>query len=149
MGISSSRAFKRQRDAVRAALDLADHDVVRVLGRARVRSVGPNEAIIVEGDEADAMYVIVHGKFEVAVRKPDGGLKPLRVLGAGTCVGEMGLLEGAPRRATVTCRTDEGEVIVLTAPDVRYLLDGAQGARIGLAETAAERAVQLNRAIPA
>ncbi len=140
-----SRAVRRQCEAVREALGVPEHDVARIMSRARARTTGPNEVLIAQGEIADEMYIIVRGKFEVAVVGEDGRAKPLRVLGSGTCVGEMGLLEGTPRRATVTCRTDEGEVLALSATDVRYLLDGAGDARRSLRGKVDERQEQLAR----
>lgn len=54
-----------------------------------------------QGDPTDALYVIISGRLEV-VR--DGEL--VRELGAGDVVGELGVLTGAPRQASVRARRD-------------------------------------------
>jgi small-conductance mechanosensitive channel/CRP-like cAMP-binding protein len=61
--------------------------------------------LIVQGDEGDSMFVMVEGLVDVYVRQ-DGG-RPIRVgqIGPGQFFGEMSLLTGAPRSATVTAAT--------------------------------------------
>jgi hypothetical protein len=60
------------------------------------------EAIVTEGDEADALYVIVSGRVDVKSRGEAGVEQHIRVMEAGTYFGEIGVLEKIPRTATVT-----------------------------------------------
>jgi hypothetical protein len=60
-------------------------------------SATAGQVLIREGDRADALYVLSGG--EVAVQS---GGRTLATLGAGSWFGELGLLEGVPRTATVT-----------------------------------------------
>ena len=53
------------------------------------------------GDESEAMYVILTGEVEVAVPGQDGKDVWLARIGAGSLVGEMGVLDGGPRSADV------------------------------------------------
>lgn len=53
-----------------------------------------------QGDGADAAYVILQGKAEVAIETPQGELK-VAELGQNALVGEMGILSDSPRSATV------------------------------------------------
>ncbi|MBI3745493.1 MAG: cyclic nucleotide-binding domain-containing protein [Chloroflexi bacterium] len=57
--------------------------------------------LIREGDPATSFYVIVEGTVHV---EHDGRL--IRSLSAGGFVGEIGMIEGGTRTATVTCATD-------------------------------------------
>lgn len=142
--VLGARALRKQReDALLAALHLESREVRRVLERAVVRPATNGEVIVRRGDRADAMYVIVRGSFEVSVA---GGTRPtpIRTLSHGRCFGEMGLLDGSPRSADVICRVD-GELLELSASEVRFLLDGAAGARRSLNGEAAERRLQLSR----
>lgn len=53
-----------------------------------------------QGDGADAAYVILQGKADVAIETAQGELK-VAELGQNALVGEMGILSDSPRSATV------------------------------------------------
>jgi CRP/FNR family cyclic AMP-dependent transcriptional regulator len=59
------------------------------------------EHLFTKGDSANCMYVVLSGELQVG----DGNLIFER-LSPGTMVGEMGLIDHAPRAATVTAETD-------------------------------------------
>jgi predicted acylesterase/phospholipase RssA/CRP-like cAMP-binding protein len=59
-----------------------------------------------EGDPSDALYVITHGSLEVLVNESGGTQRMTAVLGRRAFLGEMGLLLGEPRSATVRARRD-------------------------------------------
>ncbi len=56
------------------------------------------------GDPADAMYVVLSGRLEVVTEVPE--LLVLRVLDRGSAVGELALLTGQARSASVRARRD-------------------------------------------
>jgi CRP-like cAMP-binding protein len=58
-----------------------------------------------QGAVAHWLYLIVSGSAEVSVETP-AGKSIVGALEAGAIFGEMGMLTGAPRSATVTARTD-------------------------------------------
>lgn len=60
-----------------------------------------DETVIVEGDIGDALYIILEG--EVRIHK-DG--KQLALITEKEPIGEMGILDSAPRSASVTAKTD-------------------------------------------
>lgn len=51
------------------------------------------------GDRSDAAYAIISGEIEVTIEGLDGRTVWLARLGAGTVIGEMGVLDGSPRSA--------------------------------------------------
>jgi len=63
------------------------------------------DTITREGDVAHWLYILDAGRAEVLVESP-GGRQPIATLLAGSVFGEMGLLMGEPRRATVVAKTD-------------------------------------------
>lgn len=81
------------------------------------RSYTDGEAIVVEGETGDCMYVIQAGEVEV-LRETQGGDVHLATLGPGEFFGEMSVFEREVRSATVRAR---GEARVLTV-DKRTLL---------------------------
>lgn len=62
------------------------------------------EVVLSEGAEGDTMYLIMDGMVRVETRAPSGTLQ-LAELGRGACVGEVSVLTGGPRTATVTAST--------------------------------------------
>lgn len=74
----------------------------RLAASAEEVSYGPGVDFIVEGDAADALYVIAAGNVTVSARRGGHFVLPLATLGVGDVVGEIGLLEGIARTATVT-----------------------------------------------
>ena len=61
----------------------------------------PGQRFFVQGDAADAAYVILDGKANVTLNTPNGEIK-VAELGRNALVGEMGILSDNPRSATIT-----------------------------------------------
>jgi CRP-like cAMP-binding protein len=62
---------------------------------------GAGQRFFVQGDAADAAYVIIDGKADVSLNTPGGEIK-VAELGRNALVGEMGILSDNPRSATIT-----------------------------------------------
>ena len=62
--------------------------------------------LMTEGDFATSMFAIVEGTVSVAVADRDGGDRHVAELKRGDVVGEMSLMTGARRSATVTATTE-------------------------------------------
>ena len=58
------------------------------------------------GDEPDAMFIVISGCLGAFVRTPDGHTRLLNRVMAGETVGEMAMITGKPRTATVTALRD-------------------------------------------
>lgn len=81
-------------------LDELPIEVVNALaGKVRLVRFGEGRTVFHEGDQADAFYVVRNGRFAV-VDESAGGVE-LRSLTRGGSFGEIGLLQGTPRSATV------------------------------------------------
>ena len=96
----------------------ADLDRVAALARSQVR-FEPGALLYREGDPARDCYVILEGETDVTVSGRFVG-----TIGEGESVGEMGLLDQAPRTATVVARTPV-VVQVIDARSFDRLLDEA------------------------
>ncbi|MFC7499528.1 cyclic nucleotide-binding domain-containing protein [Enterovirga sp. GCM10030262] len=99
---------------------LTPDDLVELLETAELKQVRAGEAIIAEGEEGYDIYVIRQGSM--VVEKSIGG-KPifLSYLPAGSYVGEMALIDGGRRTATVRAAI-KSEVIKLDGDAFRRLL---------------------------
>lgn len=100
---------------------LTPADLTEVLDTAEVQSVRAGQAIITEGDEGEDIFVIRVGSM--IVEKNIGG-KPvfLSYLPAGSYVGEMGLIAGGKRTATVRAAI-KSEVIKLHGEAFRRVME--------------------------
>jgi len=86
----------------------APQAVLERLAAASTEATFPaGTAIVREGDAADALYVLLDGAAEVTAHGEGSirGERTLRTMTAGSYFGEIGLLEGIPRTATVTAVT--------------------------------------------
>jgi predicted acylesterase/phospholipase RssA/CRP-like cAMP-binding protein len=63
--------------------------------------LGHGEALFRSGDSSDGMYVLVSGRLRVTVTRPQDGQQVVGEVSPGEPVGELGLLSGEPRSATV------------------------------------------------
>ena len=61
----------------------------------------PEETIFQQGDEGDSLFIIVEGVVSVVVNLDDGNTLEVARLGAGSFFGEMALLTGEARTATI------------------------------------------------
>ncbi|MEX2546706.1 MAG: MFS transporter [Chloroflexota bacterium] len=96
------------------------------LRAATVRNVTAGEQIIRQGDEADFFYVIGEGEVEVTQRSDGGEERTLRRMGPGEFFGEIGLLSGVPRTASVTAAKD-GTLISLPGDAFLGLVSAGSG----------------------
>jgi small-conductance mechanosensitive channel len=97
-----------RRPAIAAAVDKAalfarlPEDLRRRLVEGSIeRQYAPGETIVREGDHGSSMFLIERGSVAVSIQGATGGNRDLTVLDAGAAFGEISLLTGEPRTATV------------------------------------------------
>ena len=78
--------------------------------------IPPNYVVIKIGDIAESMFFIVSGQLEVELTKEN------KVFETGEFFGEMGILNNAPRTATIVSLT-ECKLLELKAEDLQHLMD--------------------------
>jgi small-conductance mechanosensitive channel/CRP-like cAMP-binding protein len=81
------------------------------------------EAIVRQGDHGDSMFVVLRGMVHV-VLEPSG--QQVATIDAGGVFGEMSMLTGDPRTATVRAATDV-QVLEIAAGDMRRLAQATRG----------------------
>jgi len=82
-----------------------DAQIDRLLAPAKLLRFGRGESLITQGSEGDSMFVLVSGSVDVHVNH-DGQLTYVATLKAGDYFGEMSLLTGEKRSATVIANSD-------------------------------------------
>ena len=92
--------------------------------RGRPRRFAKGDVLMRQGEPSDVLHVIQRGRVRVERVLPDEPVVILAELDATEVVGEMGLLDNAPRSATVTAITDtetlELDASVVAAVIVQY-----------------------------
>jgi anion transporter len=80
---------------------LSREDVAKVLGKMEETSFVAGTTIFSQGDQGDAFYLIQSGAVQVMLESGAGKSEIVAVLGPKDWFGEMALLTGEPRSATI------------------------------------------------
>src|SRR2546423_2104412 len=84
---------------------LSDGQIASLCKQSDLNHFGRGERVIEEGAEGDSMFILLRGAAEVLVSK-NGSTIPVASLRSGDCFGEMSLLTGEKRSATVRANGD-------------------------------------------
>src|SRR5438477_6887285 len=119
---------------------LSDEQLNHLVKQARLNTFGRGEPVIEEGSPGDSMFVLLRGAANVFVSK-NGSKIHIATLGAGDCFGEMSLLTGEPRSATVRADADSDvrEICKLVMAEV---LRAAPECLVQLSELLAQRKME-------
>jgi CRP-like cAMP-binding protein len=107
---------------------------------ARIVDYSPSDVIVEKGERGDSFHLLLEGRARV--------LGKSGALGPGDFFGEMALIDGGPRSATITATS---AVRVMELPRPSFLKALEQDPQIGLAimQSLAERVRRLERGISA
>jgi CRP-like cAMP-binding protein len=145
----SQHADESPRDLVAALPLLArlDEESRRALARAaRVRDVVAGTTIFAQGDPADALYVVVSGELRVVVASPDGDEATVALIRAGEACGELGLIDGQPRSATVVA-AQRSKLLSITRNDFIDWLRPRPDAALALLATLSARLRRMDETL--
>jgi len=113
----------------------------RLLGLAQKKHVAAGDAVFREGDKGDEFFVIAKGRVKITVEDA-GRQKDVAELDHGSLFGEMAILDGGVRSATVTA-LEELDLVSFPGPAVEALLVQYPKAREALHRIGVLRAEQL------
>jgi CRP/FNR family transcriptional regulator len=101
---------------------LEREELERIAQVAIPRSFPKGARVFHEGDTSDACYVIRAGEVRVTREHPDGRAIALATLGPGELVGELAMIDGGVRSASVEALSDV-DLLAVSANDMRGLLE--------------------------
>lgn len=117
--MTSSTAHTLSQSDVFCSLDEAGLD--RLASACARHTFGAGEIVFLRGDPGDGMYVVESGSVAVSLAGRDGRDVLLAVLGPGESFGELAVVDGGPRVATVTARSRTVLVVVPRAEVVALI----------------------------
>jgi CRP-like cAMP-binding protein len=135
--------------------DLSENEMLAMLRALRLACFDPGDVIVTEGEPGAGLFLLINGEVKVFARNPVGHNLPVGSLSEGSFFGEMSLLSGKPRNATVTAsQTVELlelpkpllDAIALTHPRVRDIVDALYLQRASSPEVSAARNIVLGDA---
>jgi small-conductance mechanosensitive channel/CRP-like cAMP-binding protein len=126
---------------------LSDEQLDTLIPRGRVVHFGRGEKIIRQGENGDSMFILVEGEANVIVER-NGTSKQVASLGAGDCFGEMSLLTGEQRSATILAGKD-CEVVEIDKPVLARSLKEHPELLAQLSELLAKRKLETEGAFVA
>ena len=110
--LSIDRFLKKASPFARVPADV----IHKVAGQLVPMRVVPGQAVVTQGEEGDKFYIVRSGTFEVVE-----GDRKVATLASGDVFGEIALLTGGPRIATVRA-LEAGEVLALSKRDFDAVL---------------------------
>jgi CRP/FNR family transcriptional regulator, cyclic AMP receptor protein len=125
---------------------LSGEDLDEISRVAVPRSYPKGVRVFHEGDHSDACYIVRSGDLRVTREHPDGRAIALATLGPGDIFGELAMLDGEARSASVEALT-ECQLLALPAADVRRLLRGSSEITVKLVFALTRRLREANERI--
>ena len=84
----------------------SDEELVAVMRGLQLLNFEPGDIVITEGDPGDSLFILTTGVVKAFVKHPGGtGQRRVRTMTDGAFFGEISILSGKPRTATVTAAT--------------------------------------------
>ena len=91
---------------------LSDQDIKTILSKAKPMEVRGGEELFRQGDPGGTMYVITRGRVRVLLEDDTGEESLLNVLDRGAHFGELSMLIGSPRNATIKTVVDTNLLVL-------------------------------------
>jgi small-conductance mechanosensitive channel len=91
---------------------LSKQELKKLVQQVRTETYSAEEIPVRQGDVGDSFYIIESGRVDVVVEKSSGESAVVATLGPGNFFGEMSLLTGAVRTASIVVREDAEFIVI-------------------------------------
>lgn len=102
---------------------LKDDEVSAISGITTLKSYPKHHVVFQEGEEGDALYIIVNGRVKVSLYGEDGREYILDIIGKDGFFGELSLIDGLPRSANVINVEDSEFLVIKRADFIKLLME--------------------------
>jgi CRP-like cAMP-binding protein len=135
---------------------LPDETLATVAEKVSLRQLAEGDTLIQEGETGDALYVIHDGWFKIVTHDAQGGEVIINKVGPGETIGEMALLDSAPRSASAIAlstasvlelKKDAFLAILDGRPDVALALIRRLSSRLRFSTTYIQQAIHWSQRI--
>jgi CRP-like cAMP-binding protein len=123
---------------------LREDELRTVAGRLKPLHYSAGERIIEEGAAGDSFFLVDRGEVRV-LRRMGGSPREIARLGEGECFGEMAMLTGQERTATVVAASDV-DVFMIDKAGFQDILAGNPDVAVDISELLAQRRAALHDA---
>ena len=136
--LHAERYIEELKHAERAFPEVPRDVIVRATEGMRILTFAPGDVVVHEGDPATDFYVIARGVAVVVQRDESGAERVVNELKEDQYFGELGLLRGEARNATVRAKTSL-EVIAVSQESFTMMIASSQQTAEDIAKVAASR----------
>lgn len=134
--------------------ELNDEALATVAQKASTRKLAKGEVLIKKGEAGDSLFLVHYGWMKIVTEDSKGDELIINKCGPGETIGEMALIDGAPRSATVIAledaevlelKQDVFEEILDKRPDVSLSIIRSYSNRLRFSTTYIERAIDWSQ----
>jgi hypothetical protein len=136
--LHAERYIEELKHAERAFPEVPPEVIVRATEGMRILTFAPGEVVIREGDAPKDFYVIARGEALVVQRDSTGVERVLSTLKEDQYFGEIGLLSGDRRNATIRAKTSL-EVIAVSQEAFKMMVESSKQTADDIAKVASSR----------
>ena len=124
----------------KALSTLSIDQLALVTRQLEARTYSPGAPIISQGEPADQFYIITKGQVEIQLHQPNGPAISVATMSAGQYFGEIGLLRGGARTATVRASGEANvEVVALDRAEFSSLIADSEPTKLAIDRVADQR----------
>ena len=102
--------------------ELNDAQIKRLAAGAQWQRYTTSEALVKQGAEGESLFIIKSGQLGVYIQREDGGQERVNERTEGEFFGEMSLLTGAPRSASVIAEAETEVIVIDKQPFIKVLM---------------------------
>jgi len=103
--------------------DLTPAELDQIIALGRMVTYTKDMTLFKEGDQGEALYVVVEGSICVSKAVPGGKDHPMAFMERGSCFGEMALVDEFPRSATAIASQESRILFIDKQALLRFLED--------------------------
>lgn len=139
----ATSAIEELLDSIELFSAITEEDRKLMAGRVHTQLFGAGEEIVKQGSPGETLYIILHGQCRILVSINGGPNKPVAILKQGDFFGEMSLLTGEPRAATVIAE-EETRCLIVCKDDVKDILLAKPEITKELSKVLAQRQAEIS-----